>query len=542
MNKLIRNLIHIIPAFAFGIIVANLDAAEWTGTPGVTTGSGTDWNTATNWDPADVPADGIPADLRMTNANYTINYDSPMAASKFGKLYIGNYTPYTTTLNINAGGFVSSTIGAGANLALGKQGSIVVGPDGDVEIYAGWVSGSQGANSINGGTVLVNGGSFYVNGAHIFYLTSGGSITLDSGSLTIIPGTTSTSLHETRVYGGSTIVINNGEAYIEKLNFGGYNNGDGSLTMTNGTLELLGTTKLGAANSSGIMNISGGEVKNAGQLYVGHDNYHSGNGGTLNLSGGTWKQTEGGLVSLGNIRGTENSLNVTGTGELITTGNTDFGVNGGGGTLMIEGGSYTGTNETGNATITVNRGNINLQNGFLTVDNLIVTNGNIGTITFVGGTMTVKNSTAISNDTVFAIGSGIEQALLVLNGTTNTFADDVQVNSNALMEVKLAATFQSGLEFAQGASLKIDGGSEMREPVSVGGTLTIPSVMTVDLSLSTVQTPDELVLFTYDELSAPDDLNGIVFANPANYKAVDDPVNKRVLATYKPLGTVILVH
>lgn len=525
---------------------APVHGAVWNGTADAVTGTGTDWNTAGNWSPASIPGAGEAADLRMTGADHTVNYDDEMAVDEFGRLSLGNDEGYTTTLNINAGGFVSSTDGAGNNLGLYTNGTLVVGPNGDAHVLAGWVSGIQGNNTVNGGSITVNGGSLYVKGANTLEVSNGGSITLESGALTLIPGTTSSELHQTRVFGGSTIVIKNGEASIEKLYLGAHNGSPaGSLILTNGRVNLVGTVRVAAANCDGIVEVSGGSVMSEGPLYVGNDNYH-GSGGTFNLSGGTWEQTTGSLVSLGNKRGTDNFMSVTGTGLFVTSGDTDMGVNdstaASGGILLIDGGSYIATNAAGSATLTIKRGTVDLQAGHLSVDRLVVTNGTLGILSLDGGTMTVSTHSEIDQDAAFSIGDGSRAALLNLAGTAHIFADDVQMNSNAVLGVRRTASFLSNLAFVQGSGLKIDGGELARTPIAVQGMLTLPPEMTIDLSLPQHSHPNELTLFTYGTLSASANLNGITFVNPDNYKAVDDPINQCVVATYIPFGSVVVVR
>lgn len=502
--------------------IAAVRGAEWTGTPDLGSGPGTDWNTAGNWDPSGVPGVGVLADCRMTGADYTINYGTAMSAGKFGQLLIDNDVDHTTTLNIDAGGFISDP--GTSNLNIGDTGVINVNSDGYAEFKA---SGSFQSQRIDG-ALTVDGGDARISGGSYFY--SDGTITVKNDGYLKIASFLN--------YIGNSMTLSSGEIETGSNQFriGYYNYSSGTLTMTGGTLNLnsYGGTYLSWNNKSGTMNISGGEVNSYYPLHVGSGNYH-GAGGYLTLSGGEWTQINGGLVTVGEgSGGSSNQLNITGSGVFTTTGDTTLGADSASGTMTVNGGTYTATNDDGDATLTVNRGELKMQSGTLTVDRLIASASTSSAVTFDGGTMVINDSSTVSNGSTFQVGNGTDEALLVLNGN-HTFADGLTVTNNASLQG--AGTISGGMTSVAGGGTLIPGNSidtlhfandltvvanagynyeisspDVHDLVDVDGELTLPGAgETVFVNISLIApkktlSPTEVELFTYGTLSGDADL------------------------------------
>ncbi len=497
-------------AFCSTALVGGLQAAVWDGAADAATGDGTDWNLAANWNPAGVPGIGVEADLRMSGANYTINYDTPMVAASVGRVQIDNEEGYTTTLHINAAGFVSTT--SNTNLGLGEHGAIVVGSGGGASFVSTW--GTTSRHTLYG-DLTVTGGSLELS-AHNIDAGAGAKITLNSGSLNIaVPDSSNRVIG----IGPATIDIHGGVAELGAFlrlgryassNQTMYNHGHGTLNMTAGTLHLH-RTQLGWNNTYGTMNISGGEVKSAGLLQVGDNNYLTG-GATLNLSGGIWEQTNGSLVSVAKTRGGA-ALNVTGTGVFKTTGDTILGEGGTtytpNGILLVDGGAFVATNQTGNATLTVRKGTLNLQSGSLTVDRLVANHWDVDPlvarshVTFAGGTMTINQSATIDNGAVFTVGDGTKEALLVLNGGANSFAGGMQVSNNATL---------GGAGAITAGAVTVAGGGGLAPGASIGTltlaeTLTLSGETNLEWEISSLGSHDLLAVGTLVLPSGPSTFN-----------------------------------
>lgn len=415
--------------------------ATWTGA------SGTDWNAPGNWH-TEVPDSGDSAFLCATDQDYTVDYDAPMAAANFGLLTISNAGAFTTTLNINAGGFDST---GADHLTQGVNSRIIVGSGGDAEFTSTVPASSslsmQGEFTVNGGTaVLKQANSSTLSG-------SGAVVTVNSGTFTTEPSAGGNAYNKVlRVQNGANLNINGGTTNLTgNATIGRQGQGSGTLTMTDGALNLsqLRETNLvvGGGDYQGTVTVSGGDVNNYGGVVVGQDRY-TGSGGSMTLSGGAWTQMEdGGGVSdvvVGYRRGSVSTavLSVTG-GQFNTAGLTLLGkastydaTDGAEGHLIIDGGTYNAVDSVNNdGTLNIRRGKLTMSSGALNVD--ILQSNNLGSsiseIVFDGGTLTVNQSSDINNTATLQVGNGTDSASLILNGASNSFADGLQVNNNAML-------------------------------------------------------------------------------------------------------------
>jgi len=414
----------VILASLIGASVLSASNQTWTNA------AGGDWNTGANWTSA-IPAVGDNATLTTVAGNYTVTYSSPMAAASFGALALNGTVGNTTTMNITASGFNSS--GSSAALSVGGNATLNVNAGG-VALFSGpnllVAPNITGALNINGGSVTFQGTQYGLG------ISGGGQITVNSGTLSASAVAGGGGVNAgIRVVGGGSFLINGGTvSFLNSGMIGYFNQGSGTLTMTAGALNIGATVPndftIGNLNASGNATVSGGAVTNYGTLTIASDAYAA--TGVLNLSGGSWVQQNGNAVYIGSIRG-NGSINVTGTGQFTTTGNTTLGNWDGisafdtaSGTLLINGGSYTGAN------LTVRRGSLNLQSGNLTVNALVATNGSNGTVSFSGGTLDTK-ATTIANGSVFTVGNGTAVAAMKLDGGSHSFANGITLSNNATL-------------------------------------------------------------------------------------------------------------
>ncbi len=121
-------------------------------------------------------------------------------------------------------------------------------------------------------------------------------------------------------------------------------------------------------------------------------------------------------------------------------------------------------------------GQLVLEGGTMTLDELIATNGAASVIAFTGGTLNVKNST-VAGGAPLAVGGGATPAVLNLDGGLHTFSDGLTLAPNATLAVAgdavgraaLAGDLTLGADSALSVTLAPDGGDRL----SVTGTVTL---------------------------------------------------------------------
>jgi hypothetical protein len=99
------------------------------------------------------------------------------------------------------------------------------------------------------------------------------------------------------------------------------------------------------------------------------------------------------------------------------------------GQVLVAGGSVMLTGGAGPAYLEVDSGTFTLNQGSVTVDNLLLTNST-GQFAFNGGTLQAGSAT-VANGAPFVVGDGTTPAILQLQGGTYTFADGLVVANNA---------------------------------------------------------------------------------------------------------------
>jgi hypothetical protein len=466
---------------ALQVVMGSVVLADttWTGT------ADTDWNTAGNWNNG-IPGTADTAELTDATQNYTINYDIQMAAAYFGQLILTNSDAYTTTLNVNAPGFISKGT---VHPDQGSNSKVVVGTEGELE----YTSLNNTALTVKGELTVDGGEALWGNANNTYLEGSSADITVNSGTfVTQASGGGNSYTKVLNIVGDANLNIYGGTVDLTcSAQLGYYNKGNGNMTMTNGVLNLaeLRDTPfvVGLSNSKGLANISGGTVNNYGDLMVGSDFWNS-DGGFIVLSGGIWNQL-GDEVVIGYSRGASSSISITG-GEFNTADNTLLGKASttrdlAYGLLTIDGGIYNAIDSVNNdAVIDVRRGHLSLQSGILAVDQLVATNGANSDITFDSGIMSVQNTTTISNTLAFTVGNGVSSATLELVSGTHSYYDGLVINTNSKLaaggtNVTGFATIDGSLNLEENSILDLDFSATTNDFLMVDGTVTLPTQATL---------------------------------------------------------------
>jgi hypothetical protein len=137
--------------------------------------------------------------------------------------------------------------------------------------------------------------------------------------------------------------------------------------------------------------------------------------------------------------------------------------------LQVNGGSLLVTNSSGNGQLVVGQStgpaSLIFSNGTVTVNQLVLTNGANSVFTFRAGTL-ASGGTFVTNTQVFVVGDGTDAATFQLNGGVHSFANNLEIASNA---------FLTGCGTIEG-NVTIDPGGTVL--ANCGGTLTFSGMVT----------------------------------------------------------------
>ena len=375
--------------------------AENVGTTGSYALSGTGTLNATVLDVGDSGHGSFSQNGGITNAGSLL---IGMYGPASGEASVGDYNLQSGALN--TGTTVVGQEGTGTFEQSGGNHTITASSSSDGTLHVGSVAGSNGGYTLSGGALSANWEKVGENGTGTFSQNAGtntvhttlevgssgngayqlsGTGQLNAGYETI--GRYNGSVGQFTQSGGSNSVTHD-------LNVGGQGGatGQGTYTLTGGSLTVGGTTTVGA-QGAGIFNQQDSSVT-TGNLVLGSQAGSSGaytltdtvavNPTILNVTGnevvgdaglGTFTQhagehTVGGDLSIAN----QTSAN----GSSVTLDNTA-----GASSLAVSGTLFVGNG--GN-------GSFNLNNGSLTTTNTFIGNGGVGTFTQTGGTHTVNGT------------------------------------------------------------------------------------------------------------------------------------------------------
>ena len=251
------------------------------------------------------------------------------------------------------------------------------------------------------------------------------------------------------------------------------------------TLTYVGVTKQGSGTwtLSGTNTYSGATTVTAGTLQIGN----GGSSGTLGSGPVTNNAT---LVF-------NNSETVTVTSSIVGTGTV---TQAGAGALVLAGANtYTGGTTVSNGTLLVN--------GSITGAVTVAMGGTLG------GTGTVYSATTVDADGILSPG-----------GTTNSAG---------------TLTFGGDVTLASGTLYNVNHINAVSDTVVVGGTLTLPATLAINLSIVGEPLPKRITLFTAGSLAGATDLSGwqVSGVSPPKYRIVRE--GTKVVAAL-PLGTLFM--
>ena len=372
----------------------------------------------------------------------------------------GSNNNLTSTATVN--------VAAGATLALANQNTIgTVNASG--ALVAALAGGSLTANTYNltGANVGLNLGTGTVNGSGNVIVTSAlnaSQINITGGTFTLGLGASLSTAASVNIAAGALLSLDgivaptdinpqNKEIFIYALS------GSGSIYQGSALLSISGTSTFAGSISSNAALTSGTSSAKAtitGDLTVtgstGTTDVQVASGGTLNLTGNSSSQVQGGLnvASGGNLMisgssGVNSTDAVVNSGSLMNQGTvttTDTVTNSG---TLMNSGAVTGGSLVNSGVLT-NSGS--LSGGSLT---------NTGTINNAGGTVTVSGSTALTNAGTFVNNGSVSGSFM----STGTLTGTGSISGNA----NVTGTFSPGNSPGE---LRVGGGT-----FSLGGALTI---------------------------------------------------------------------
>lgn len=281
-----------------------------------------DWNVAANWtDTYDNGTTNVPYVPGSISAKYndarisgsrivTVSDDLTGYSSQLRNVIVGNGS--NGTLNITATGYLGaySSVSAGAGAGEGYidvAGTIATG---SASVFAGWINVKPGAAvtlssqyqvNVNGGTLNFTGGTITdVSG------NSSGGWRVSGGTVNHSAGTSTMSRElEIGMGGASGAYHLSGTGTINTrsvvLGYGNNTNGNGTLTISGGTLNAGGGLSILSYNSdstsAGLLEVSGGSVTVSNDTRVGNPN-NTGTG-TLRVVGHQGTLTLGNIVNSG---------------------------------------------------------------------------------------------------------------------------------------------------------------------------------------------------------------------------------------------------
>jgi hypothetical protein len=361
-----------------------------------------------------------------------------------GQLSVTNQgAPVTPTetgqLSVTVGGF-------GVGQLTVSNGSLLA-----QNLIVGDCENSQGALTVAGGTVsiassLIAGANSYIGTAS--NANANGTIQVTDGSLTVT-NQSGTGLLTIGQFGNGLFVQSGGRVLADQLTVGSASSsnyigmpvnlkslilgGTGQATVSNGSLVAQSVTIGVSTNCQGALTIAGGQISVASDMLV----------GVLSGSTGSVQITSGQLVV----------TNQSGTAQLVV-GLAGFG------TYTQSGGVVTVDQ------LFVTNGTYNIYSNLLVQPLWApVTNGPYSTFSLGSGVFNAQSAT-ISNTQTILVGDGVDPATYHLLGGVHSFANGIEVASNAVL---------SGCGTINGSVLVDDGGTVVAD---CGGTLTFTGVVT----------------------------------------------------------------
>jgi uncharacterized repeat protein (TIGR01451 family) len=327
------------------------------------------------------------------------------------ELILGNASAARGTLTVSAG-----TLQITDQLLLGN----CVNSSGLVWLVDGQIS-NPGTTTIGvsgHGVMIISNGAFLAGPVTVG--TSGrGTLTIAGGQMNVTGPFTirgSGSLAGSAVVDGGTLIATNANTLIGLT-------GPGQLTLSTGTVALAAVSV--GQSSRGTLTMSGGDMEIQDSITLG---VTGGSTGIVNVTGGLLLHTNGAIQTgsgIGQLTVSTNALVIT--RGLVLGQQTNVAANAATitGHLVVTDPTLTGTLQIRSGTLTINQGTIS-------ADRLIVTNGTSARVRFHRGHFAAK-TVVISNNLSFVVGNGTNAATLQLDGGTYVFASGLLISSNATL-------------------------------------------------------------------------------------------------------------
>lgn len=489
-------------ATLLGAVAPSLSAANvsW-----IATGTNS-WNTGSNWNTSNVPGVGDIAFITTSTGGATVNYASPMAAASVGGLSIGA-TSGQNILNVSAGGFDVTGTTAVTQRGLFRVQNGGVATSGVVAITGASSAsalvqvddgGSLSASSI---TLNTNINSRLTNSG---VLSVSGLTTVNSGRITLQSGTSSfNGITFTNSADGSSLTVSGGINSLGAVTI----NRDGNPGVTSGIIVSGGTNTatsvvLGAGNSWGNMNMSGGNFTitgTSGGFIVGQQSTAA-RGGNLSVTGGnlSYAGTDGLILSnaVNNVGqaafsgGTSTFERITLIGSTVTsgTGSASLAISGNGTVYVGAGGIVSNAGLNGNSatsTITLSGGTLGATANWTSSANMTLSGSSrIKTSDSLGVVHNISLSGSLTGTgELIKTGSGT----LSLSGS-NSYTGRTTVSEGTLLIASNAAVSgSSAIDLTNGGSLDVSNvagftltsGQALEGAGTVSGAITIGSGATL---------------------------------------------------------------
>ncbi|HUK82292.1 MAG TPA: hypothetical protein VLZ12_06630 [Verrucomicrobiae bacterium] len=424
-----------------------------------------------------------PTQAQYTGNNQT-NIISGVASNWNGDYYVGSNYVFDALLIENGGaltnidGYIGSNPGANSNaVVVSGSGSVwdCVGP-----LYDGG-DGSGNSLVIRGaGKVLV---SNHASGATVGQVGSNNwALVADPGSAWNIHGPLTVGYGTS---GNNTMVISNGGMVVDDV---------GQISLgTRGNHVLV--TGMGSVWSNRIRLAVGGVgstlvISNGGQVFANPQHVEvlqseiggapggatsnsvlvTGAGSVLNINANF-------LIPQG-FDNTGNALTVANGGSAVVS-NLYVGRDSGADNNRIDvlGGYLFSTNAGATSVLEIRRGKLTLDQGTVTADKLILTNGSASVIAFNAGLLNTKG-TAVTNSQQFVVGNGVASANFHLLGGVHSFNNGLRIRSNSFLTG--CGTITGTVVVDAGGSVAMDCGLTFTGVVTNNGLIQISNGSTLE--------------------------------------------------------------
>ena len=418
-----------------------------------TSGSAFKWETGGNWS-AGAPSISQ-SFLYLTNSS-TVSPNFRARVVNIDATTVGSFPSTMTISNLTVSAPGNGVINDFNTLYLTNAGTVT-----PLRILRNLSLSARGAIAITGSVLRVDG----LNGG---FLSDDGTVTLDTG--TII--TTNLTAY---IGDGATgqFTVHSGTWLGSAAVVGSASGSSGVLAINGGSVTLSSSLEIGASGVGAIF-LSGGQLNETNETYVGEDNL-----GQMTVSNGTWVA---GNVYLGLLPASQGTVTIAG-GTSTPMFGLEIGYGSGStGSVWLTGGQLNATNETsigwsGVGQMTVSNGtwaanNVYVGNQFSSLGTLTVAGGTnnllsalqiafesftTGTVWMTGGQLTVTGATVVGEN-------GAAQ-MTVSNGTWLTGAEDVGngLGSSGTLTIaggtnKLSSSLEIALSTGTHGALWLTGG------------------------------------------------------------------------------------